>query len=93
MSKRPPAPPPSPAVPIVPWPYSMTWLGDHLGRDYARFWSRLAGVSDPMEALQAEADLGANVWRDWTDALEQMSMLPMKIWAAAPDAAEKTGRS
>lgn len=77
------ASPPAAASAFMPWPFSAVWLGDHLSRDVARFWSRMAGVSDPMEAAQAEADLGASLWRDWATAVEQMWMLPMTVWAAA----------
>ena len=71
-----------PAASIMPWPLSGVWLGDHLARDYARFWSSMAGVTDPVEALQAETGLGANLLRDWTIAMVQMWELPLKVWMA-----------
>ena len=79
-----PTPSPAPAATwVMPWPLSAVWLGDHLSRDYARFWSSLAGVSDPVEAIQAEADLGASLFRDWSVALGQMWLLPLKVWTAS----------
>ena len=67
----------------MPWPFSVVWLGDHLSRDYARFWSSMAGVNDPVEAIHAEADLGANLLRDWSIAMGQMWLLPLKVWEAS----------
>ncbi|WP_337186279.1 hypothetical protein [Phenylobacterium sp.] len=67
----------------MPWPFAAVWLGDHLMRDYARFWSRMATAGDPVEAAQAEATLGADVLRDWAAVVGQMWLLPMRIWATS----------
>lgn len=43
----------------------------------------MARVSDPVEAAHFEADLGVNLFRDWTVALGEMWLLPLKVWAAS----------
>ncbi|WP_312163313.1 hypothetical protein [Phenylobacterium sp.] len=83
MSEEMTTPIASPAASVLPWPFSVVWLGDHLSRDYARFWSRLAGASDPVEAAQAEANLGFNLFHDWSTAMGEMWLLPLKVWAAS----------
>lgn len=67
----------------MPWPFAAVWLGDHLMRDYARFWGRMATAGDPVEAAQAEATLGADIVRDWAAVVSQMWLLPMRIWATS----------
>jgi hypothetical protein len=74
---------PDPGFAPMPLPFAAVWLGDHLTRDYARFWSRLAMVNDPMQAAQAEGDLGVNLFRDWAVAMGELWLLPMKVWAAS----------
>ena len=89
MSEDAPASISSPAPSVMPWPLSAVWLGDHLSRDYARFWSRMADVSDPVQAVRVGADLGVNLYSDWAMAMGQMWLLPLKVWTASAVPAEQ----
>lgn len=67
-------------IDVTPWPLTAVWLGDHWARDCARFWGRLAGASDPVEAVRAEGDLNVDLIHDWWAAGRAFWLIPLTAW-------------
>lgn len=65
------------------WPFPVLWLADHWSRDCAQYWSRMARVTDPVEAAQAEGVLGVNLIQDSLTAWADFWMIPLRVWGAA----------
>lgn len=70
------------------WPFPVIWFADHWQRDCARYWSRMALATDPVEAAQTECALGADLLFDSLKAWSDLWMIPLKVWSAAAAASE-----
>lgn len=76
----------TPPTAALAWPYPVIWFADHWTRDCANYWRRMSLVTDPVEAVQAEGALGADLLRDSLTAWSDFWMIPIRVWSAAASA-------
>lgn len=76
---------PAPAQSSAPliWPFPLIWLVDHWSRDCARYWQRMSLATDPVEVVQADGVLGADLVRDSLTAWSDFWMIPLQVWSTA----------
>lgn len=65
------------------WSFPWLWWADHWSKDYAKFWGRVATVNDPVDAANAEGQLGADLSRDALTAWVDLCSLPLRLLSIA----------
>jgi hypothetical protein len=84
MAKTPTTTAPAPEFPS--WPFSYMALYSHLARDFGRYAQTMTEATDAMQAIHAEGDYGANLYRDLMQGYYELALAPFNAMVKAASA-------